>query len=149
MTYKCQLCGYDGPLSDPCPRCEPIADSDPAAFLPAMMHRLRATRVQLLTDDALRRVLVEKEARILSLEASLDLSREQYQMADRERRQFQNSAMRYASAKLPETIEKVRHAHMDHIITLDGSAALTPADERCEGLLEAIQAMVADAVSSL
>lgn len=51
--------------------------------------RLRATRVQLLTDDALRRVLAEKEARILSLEAALDLSREQYQMADQERRRLQ------------------------------------------------------------
>lgn len=25
MSYQCQLCGHDGPLSEPCPRCEPRA----------------------------------------------------------------------------------------------------------------------------
>ena len=76
MSYQCQLCGHDGPLSDPCPRCEPIADSDPAAFLPAIMHRLRATRAQLLDEATLRQLLVEKEAQILSLRYTIEVMRE-------------------------------------------------------------------------
>lgn len=137
VSYQCQLCGHDGPLSEPCQRCEESAEfSEPLAQ--ALLHRLRATRAQLLTDNALRQVLAEKEATILSLRHSFDDIRTRFRM-ERERRQFGAIAQRYASAKLPETIEAVRCAHMDHILTLAGSHELTPADERCEVLLEALQ----------
>lgn len=75
MSYQCQLCGHDGPLSEPCQRCEESAEfSEPPAQ--ALLHRLRATRAQLLTDDALRQVLAEKEATILSLRHTVDVLRE-------------------------------------------------------------------------
>lgn len=152
MSYQCQLCGHDGPLSEPCPRCESNAASYAgsefalAPLLTATIHRLRATRAQLLTDNALRQVLAEKTAALLSLQHSYDDMRTRYRMADRERRQFGAIAQRYASANLPETIEAVRCAHMDHIITLSSSAEVTPADERCEVLLEALQVRAVDGV---
>lgn len=126
VSYQCQLCGHDGPLSEPCQRCEESAEfSEPLAQ--ALLHRLRATRAQLLTDNALRQVLAEKTAALLSLQHSYDDMRTRYRMADRERRQFGAIAQRYASANLPETIEAVRCAHMDHIITLSSSAEMTVA----------------------
>lgn len=80
MSYQCQLCGHDGPLSEPCPRCEPGPDEPVDRLTGAMLHRLRATRAQLLTDDALRRVLAEKEATILSLRHTVDVLRSRHGM---------------------------------------------------------------------
>lgn len=80
MSYQCQLCGHDGPLSEPCPVCEPIAEAHTAPLMAVVLHRLRATRAQLLTDDALRQVLAEKEATILSLRHTVDVLRSRHGM---------------------------------------------------------------------
>lgn len=82
VNYQCQLCGHNGPLSEPCPRCETIAESFGgsdfalAPLLTSTLHRLRATRAQLLDETTLRQLLVEKEAQILSLRHTIEVMRE-------------------------------------------------------------------------